>query len=343
MNLKSGIFEEDDEYMIIDLDVASYYPNLAIKNSLFPKQLSNLFCKVYEDIYFERKHYKSLMWEYRNTPKAEEADLIQQGLKLSLNGVFGKTNSEYSYLYSPSMTMSITLNGQLLLMMFVERLYEVIGETLTVIQANTDGVTIRVKRTDEKKVNEIVEWWQDLTSLELEAEYYEKMIIRDVNNYIAVYGGKKKGKVKYKGVFEYKKDLHKNHSALIIPKALEAYFVHGKSVRDFIRNHDDMYDFMCMSKGNSKWKPHIMNNSGEVVSVQKINRFYVSKSGHMLFRENLETGSRVSVLKDSYITIANDLRNTEFKDIKNKLNYNFYIKRAFDVINEIECAQTSLF
>lgn len=76
--IEPGIYNADDEYMIVDIDVASYYPNLSIKNKLYPKHLGEEFCIVYEDIYVERKAAK------KSGDKAMDA-----GYKLSLNGSYG--------------------------------------------------------------------------------------------------------------------------------------------------------------------------------------------------------------------------------------------------------------
>lgn len=47
-SVESQVVESDDENLIVDWDVASYYPNLAIKNRIFPQHLSEQFCDIYE-------------------------------------------------------------------------------------------------------------------------------------------------------------------------------------------------------------------------------------------------------------------------------------------------------
>ena len=110
-SIHAGIYEADDEYDIKDIDVASYYPNLAIKNKFFPEHLGIEFCDIYESIYEERKKYP------KRTHKMENL-----ALKLALNGSYGKSNSQYSPLYDPMYTMKTTINGQLLLCMLSEQL-----------------------------------------------------------------------------------------------------------------------------------------------------------------------------------------------------------------------------
>lgn len=47
---------------------------------------------------------------------------MADGFKLSTNSVYGKSNSEYSFLYDPLYTLKTTLAGQLALCMLSEML-----------------------------------------------------------------------------------------------------------------------------------------------------------------------------------------------------------------------------
>jgi DNA polymerase elongation subunit (family B) len=210
---------------------ASYYPNLAIVNKVYPKHLSETFCDVYEDVYIQRKGFAK--------GTSENATM-----KLALNGVYGDSNSKFSPFYDSQYTMTITISGQLSLCMLSEKLLEIEG--LDIIQINTDGVTVRVPRDRVDDHVKICEDWEKLTGLELERNDYNSMYIRDVNNYIAEYTN---GSLKRKGAYEYEDlDWSKNHSGLIIQMAAVAYLTEGKPVQDTIRNHKDKMDFMMRVK-----------------------------------------------------------------------------------------------
>lgn len=76
---ENKIFESDDEYEILDIDVASFYPNLAIVNNFRPKHLGEAFSKVYKNLFLERRKY----------PKGS---VENQSYKIILNGrinIFG--------------------------------------------------------------------------------------------------------------------------------------------------------------------------------------------------------------------------------------------------------------
>ena len=277
------IFETTETHQIVDVDVASYYPNLAIKNNLYPAHLGEEFCEAYEGIYKTRKSY----------PKSAPEN---GAFKLALNGAYGGSNNEYSPFYDPQYTMSITINGQLLLCMLVEQMLKIPG--LQMIQANTDGITYYCPKQYLDHQREICRWWERRTNLELEEALYTHMYVRDVNSYMAVY---ESGKVKRIGAYAYERadenpatrevPYHKDPSALIVPKAAEAVLVHGKDIEQFIREHRDPYDFMLRAKvprsNNlmmrwSEWETEI--------KLPTIIRYFVSRNGGSLVKVAPPTG-----------------------------------------------------
>lgn len=275
-SIDSTIVESDDDYELWDWDVASYYPNLAIKNNLYPEHLSAQFCEIYNDIYLQRK-------------KLKKGTALNRALKLALNGAYGDSNSKYSPFYDPQFTMSITINGQLLLCMLAQYLIDIPG--LTMVQINTDGLTVRCPRKHIEDMKNICKWWEDYTCLELESVIYSRMFIRDVNNYIAE---TPKGKLKRKGAYAYERitenpdtmdrQWHQNHSALVIPKAAEAALAHGQDIRDFIVNHKNIYDFMLRTKvgksDNLMLSQWFEGRDGPVTKteLQRTTRYYVSNA-----------------------------------------------------------------
>ena len=171
-SLSEKIVKETKKYMLRDADVSSMYPNIAISNKIYPEHLTEKFCDIYQDMYEQRKSYA------KNTPE-------NAMLKLALNGTYGKSNDKYSVFYDPKFTMSITINGQLSLLMLTDRLLKIEGMKL--VQLNTDGITVAMLRETEDEYKEVCTQWQKDVGLELEFVDYSKMIIRDVNSYIAVY------------------------------------------------------------------------------------------------------------------------------------------------------------
>lgn len=260
-SIDSAIVESTDTHAIVDLDVTSYYPSLAIVNRIYPEHLGETFCDIYEGLKAERVNHK-------------KGTAINAMLKLALNGTYGDSNNIYSPFYDPKFTMAITINGQLLLCMLSEQLMNIPG--LRMIQANTDGVTVYCPRDHLDMLDLICQGWASITGLELEEARYNRMFIRDVNNYIAEYDD---GKVKRKGAYEYDLEWHQNQSAIVVQKAAESALLDGEDIRYYITTHPDPLDFMLRTKvpRNSRlvW-------GEEEQQLQNITRYYISNNGKSL-------------------------------------------------------------
>lgn len=330
-SIESQIVSSNDEMIILDLDVASFYPNLAIANRLYPAHLGTEFCDIYKNVYDMRSGYA------KGTP---ENDM----LKLSLNGVYGDSNNVYSPFYDPAYTMAITINGQLLLCMLAEKLMTI--PTLSMIQANTDGLTVLVHRSLQPMVETVRHEWEQLTRLQLEEAIYDHMMIRDVNSYIAVYEGGKK--VKRKGAYGHTtktKDVkwgdlgwHQNHSMQIVAKAAEAALVHGADIREFITNHENIHDFMLVTKVPRSSK--LMCGDRKV---QNITRYYISTDGAPLTKVMPPLPKVLAVNPDApnrEMSVNKGWLATECNDIKRfnraTLNYDYYINETNKLVKPLQ-------
>ena len=338
----AGLYEAKAGWTIMTSDVTSFYPNLAIKNKFAPEHLPNKeFCDLYEWIFEERK----------KIPKTDPKNYV---FKIILNSTYGLTGDENSFLYDPRMTMQITINGQLLLSMLYEMLSLEIPEAIPLMQ-NTDGLEMMIPNSKVEKYMEICERWQLITQLNLEHDEYQKMIIGDVNNYIAVY---KNGKVKCKGRFEWedlqKKKvsvLHKNKSFLIIPKAIYAYFVNGTDPELYLAQNQEIYDYCGGVKAKSGWhyEERYMQQGQVIVNrLQKIVRYYVSNTGGKLVKCHVD-GREIQVESGQWLqNVINEVdlsRPFHTYDI----NTSYYLEEIYKAIEQIEkvkpksYAQLSLF
>jgi hypothetical protein len=268
-SVESQVIHSTDTHQIVDVDVASFYPNLAIKNNLFPAHLGKEFCDAYLNVYKTRKTY----------PKGTAEN---EAFKLALNGAYGGSNNEYSPFLDAFYTMSITINGQLLLCMLTEQMLKVPG--LRMIQANTDGITYLCPHEYLDHTRAVCRWWEELTHLELEEALYNRMFIRDVNSYMAE---KQDGGLKRIGAYAHQtaeenpgtRELpyHKDWSARVVAMAAEAALVRGEDIREFITNHGDVFDFFLRTKVP---RSSTLEWGGEQVS--NIVRYYISRTGKPL-------------------------------------------------------------
>ena len=272
-SVESEVIESDDEHVVVDLDVTSYYPNLAITNGFYPEHLGKSFVSIYKHLFEQRKSY----------PKKSAESAM---LKLALNGVYGDSNNQFSVFYDPLYTMTITLNGQLLLCLLAEGLMHIDG--LRLIQVNTDGLTVRVPRANKWLVDTAAAAWQQRTGLNLEEAIYKVMMIRDVNNYIAVY---ENGNTKRKGAYEGRPveqggtlEWYKNHGGLVIPKVAEKVLVDGAPIRQTVEQWPDIMDFMLRTKVPRSSYLAIEREGQQPQQLQNITRYYIAKGGGRLFK-----------------------------------------------------------
>ncbi len=276
-----------DEWLLRDIDVASLYPSIAIVNRLAPAHLGEVFTNEYATLPQERKK-----WQELKGKKCVEAN----SLKLAGNGTYGNSNNKFSPFYDPQFTMTITINGQLMLCMLAEWLTNV--PTLQLIQVNTDGITYRIHKDHEPTAAAICKQWQDYTKLVLEDANYKRMWIRDVNNYIAE---DMKGDLKQKGAYWHPDPLdyansiseaqppawHKDLSAIVTIRAAVAAMVQGIDPATFIRAHSNPFDFICRVKADRASRLMLGD-----VQPQNTSRYYVAKNGAALNKISPPVGAQ---------------------------------------------------
>ena len=327
-NTPEIIIPKEDE-MLLDSDVASLYPSLLIAYNFVPPHLGKAFLETYQNIRTERLIAK------RNGDKIKN-----ETLKLSLNGLSGNLQNEYSWVYSPESVMKIRMNGQLLLLMLTEKIIQAGGK---IKQLNTDGVLYLFPKNKQEELNSILKEWEQLTKLELETDEFERFYQFAINDYIGVLKGYSEmhnsDLIKQKGMFISKVSLGKGMQAMIIPKALNEYFVNNIPIENTIKGSNDINDFITYQKVSKEFS---VEYNGNLIS--HINRYYVSKLAPYLFKCKVKNGIRsgyINMLKGHGVKIVNDLNSiTKFP---NDIDYEYYIGECKKIINQFECKQLSLF
>lgn len=324
-SIDSTIVTEDEDHAIIDYDVTSLYPSIAIVNEVFPQHMTRKFCDIYGQMKHDRVSYK------KGTPE-------NAMLKLALNGVYGDSNNRYSPFYDPQYTMTITINGQLMLCMLAEKMMEIEGVSL--IQINTDGITIRVPRAKIDAVEAVNKKWMETTKLELERADYSRMFIRDVNNYIGEYTD---GKLKRKGAYEWDAlyrpehpnpasiQWHKNHSAIVVQRAAEEHLVNNVTIEDFIEQYTDHYDFMLRTK-----VPRTSKLMWGEDQIQNVTRYYISTNGEQFvkimppLKKNPDKWRNIKIHDGWKTTPMNTMGKVA------NIDYRWYIEEAYKLVSPLQ-------
>ena len=326
---KPSIFIAKEDEVISDVDVASLYPSLIIEYGFYPPHLGKEFLEVYKGIKDERIEAKHNGNKLKNLT-----------LKLSINGLSGNLQSEFSWCYSPKTVMRIRINGQLLLLMLAEKLISI---GCQIIQANTDGLFVLRKKKDEQKFKDVCKWWENLTKLELEEDRFERFYQFAINDYLGVLEGYKDSKnpklLKKKGLFIDSVTLGKGMQPMIIPKAINANLADNIPVEETIRNCKDINEFITYQKVDKKFAVQYMNKF-----INHINRYYVSTNGGYLYKCEVEDGKIVkfaNMLTASGVTLCNDI--TAIKEFPRNINYKYYIKEANKILAKLKIQEQGLF
>lgn len=98
-------------------------------------------------------------------------------------------------------------------------------------------------------------------------------------------------KIKRKGAYEYNTQWHQDPSSPVVAMAAEAALVRGESVRDFITNHRDPFDFMLRAKvPRSNKLMHRWPEFGVELELQHITRHFISHNGGYMVKLAPPTG-----------------------------------------------------
>lgn len=340
-----AVYVENSDSIIVDRDVASYYPNMIRSLKVCQKHLiPKAWFRIADTIVDERLEHKHLA-------KDKSLDVMERDkhataaacLKIVANaGIFGKMGSEKSFLCDKKAMYQVTINGQLFLLMLIEKL-ELAG--IHVISANTDGIVTIVPRELEQTADDICHWWEKHLGLELEFTYYTKYVTEGVNSYLTV---KRGGSSKFKGRMNPKmflEDLSKGYNSPIVAKCVTEYFINGTPVMETLRNAKSILDFCRTQNVNHKYRlefTHVVD--GKIVTdiVQRNTRFYISSTGGTLMKvesmgwneRNEEQVNKSSLCAGQRVSICNTVDDTDISELN--VNYLYYYNEAMAIIEPIE-------
>lgn len=357
----------DDDHILIDRDVTSYYPYIIMTLGLAPRHMSWAFGKVYRKIVMRRLKAKesaqkleteikdlesriaqrnddgpSLMEERLSDLKAELAvfETEANSLKITINGSFGKFGSQYSTLFSPELLIQTTITGQLSLLLLIEWLE---SDGIPIVSANTDGIVIRCPKHKIKTMDAIVREWEDATGFGTEATEYSALYSANVNNYIAV---KTNGEVKLKGYYA-KPGLMKNPQNQICNEAVIDYITKGTPVEKTIRECKDIRKFLTVrtvdggaiwgvkevqfdrfGKRGQRLKPGVRFDTSEAEYLGKAIRWYYSN----------ETDGSIHYKRNGNRVPRSDGARPlmELPDnFPDDIDYRWYIRESREILKEI--------
>lgn len=339
------------ERSIRNKDVASYYPHLMTIPLSEGKQYG--YCS--RNIPSPQVFVQTLEDRVK-AKKAGDKDTAN-ALKLVLNTTYGtmlngRNGVAYNDLYDPLMGRSVCITGQLLLLELSVHLTRECP-TLKIIQLNTDGIMVSFDNSDEAKWQEITQEWQDRTGFELEEDFIQKIVQKDVNNYVEVPvdGGKPKVKggqlvrgILTNGNIDFTTmglppwdnmtggAFNINNNAVVVARAIRDYFVDGTPPEKTIGDCTSILDFQLVAKVGGKYSGVVHMVGNREIPVQKVNRVYATADRNYgtLYKTHAVTGNpaKVAGLPTHCVVDNNNHLPIEVVDRK------WYVKQAQKYIND---------
>lgn len=328
-----------------DADVGSQYPNSIIKLDIYAPHLENTIMRQFKSKITKRFVYKDRAKQLKEEGRADEArayESVQEMLKLCLNGgYYGKLGQKGSFLEYPEGLLKVCMGNQIEILMLVEMMEQA---GFNVISGNTDGIVTMYPEEREKEYLAICkEWEEKVGNLEmgkLEFADFVGMWQDNINSYIAK---KTDGKVKKKGRFCTEFLLHRNKSARVVPLALEAYFIEGKDPIEFVRNHNNIFDFCIGKKAvGGMYYEEQWEEQGRVVTKRhkKLVRYFISKQGTVLWKRGINNEGDPMNNQVNAPTLLGQPLITYFNKAYESSNYNIdydhYILEVLERIDNIE-------
>jgi hypothetical protein len=348
-NEKNRIIKPTDRETCRDADIGSQYPNGIIKRMLFPSHLGQKWLNGYTWIRDKRMDFKATS-KKKDISKAEKSKYegLAEMFKLALNGGgFGKLNEQYNWQYDPFCAFSCTIGNQFEILMLIEMLEL---NKIHVISANTDGIVCLFDNSLSDTYYKICAEWEVKVGNDkigkLEYTDYSLMIQSSVNDYIAVKKDEpdETKRVKKKGDFSTDYLINKNKSRLIIPLALENYFLKNIPVEETIMRDRNIFHFCIGAKASKDfhYETYGRDNSKEVY--HRMIRYYVAKDGKKLMKiknpDSESPGNDVTSCEAggwlckivNLIDVGDDIRSYN-------INYKYYIDKALERIKLIHGAK----
>lgn len=324
--LSNQVYTEENDYEIIDIDIESLYPQFItnFKSFRFPEVLE----RYVEFKTFRVTQTKPNIKKHKGTPEETKWKDIDSFYKVILNGVSGYLDMEYSWLYYPEGIMKVRCGGQLTLLTIVEECWL---NDIIVIQANTDGLTVKIHKSKIDWFYDIVKKTEEKYQVKFEYERYSKMIFRSVNSYLAI---PKIGKPKKKGEFVTNPELGNSVNFLVIPKCLELYFIKGirpeEVFGDPIKYGLHIYD-VCASFKVSRDYTVLWNGEKQ----QRLNRFFVKKNAPYLYKLKNTKDKPDNMLKGWGVQIYNN-HSDDITFEEHQIDTRYYLAEINKIISEIE-------
>ncbi|EAG6798072.1 hypothetical protein AJN15_06385 [Listeria monocytogenes] len=307
---------QSDE-LIIMADVDQLYPTMMIEYDLLSRGVSR-------PEKFEKILETSLKLKSEGRKKEREP------YKRICNITYGAEGDKFNPMFDARNRLLVCVYGQLFMLDLIEKLEAITSFEL--IQSNTDGVLIKIKEKDFDVLDDIVFEWENRTGLHMSFDFYQKVIQKDVNNYLII---DEEGNYKSTGAY-VKKLSDLDYDLAIVNKAVVNYFVHNIPVENTIMQCQNLIEFQKVVKLTSKFEYATYNRKKQTEKVFRVFASNNEKDGEL--RKVKKTDDKLSSQKIANTPLNCFIDNSDItaKKIPKDLDKKWYIKLAKKRIKDFE-------
>lgn len=317
--------ESDEEYGIFNVDATSFYPSLMIQLGLISRALTNP--NDFVQVFNERVRIK------HKKDKTKEDDQLQAAYKMVLNTTYGASGNQYLDIYDPEHCASVCRHGQILLFTLMCKFSKI--PTCKIIQSNTDGIMIYIRRSQLDYVEEMCREWSEVTGIGLERDDIKFIYQKDVNNYIEATDKKKKvigawlrrdGRIENGGFPTVKYN--------VCTEVAKAYLLEGKDILHTLVTWPNLLDFAITCKKGATFSKCVQMVGDKFVEVNKINRVIAVKDETMgkLYKLKLKGEVAKRLIDSDDEDIAETITDKELLDEIGRLRELQKIKDAKPIV-----------
>ena len=249
---KQQVFCTPDE-IIFDVDVDQLYPSLMIEYNLLSRAVE------------EPQKFRNILntsLELKKAGKKKE----REPYKRICNITYGAEGDKFNPMYDPLHRNLVCVFGQV----FIVDLLDKVEDIITLLNSNTDGIFVKLKRKDVNEFKRRVHEWEQRTRLHMSYDEFSSIWSGDVNSYIAI---RKDGTYHAKG--GYVKELNDlDYDLPIVNFAIKDYITKKIPVESTVYSCDELRSFQKVYKLSSKYKFVVHN---EKIYTDKCYRVFASK------------------------------------------------------------------
>ena len=222
---------KSDEVLIM-ADVDQLYPTIMVEYNLLSRNIK-------DPESFKKILAKSLELKALGLKKEREP------YKRICNISYGAEGDKHNPMYDPLHRNLVCIFGQVFMIDLIDKIENI----CELIQSNTDGILIKIKKDNVDRFKQEVNKWQERTKLHMSFDEYVKVVQKDVNNYILI---DDKGNYKTKGAYVKKlNDL--DYNLAIVNEAVVNYLVYKIPVEETILNCKELKKFQQIVKVSSNY------------------------------------------------------------------------------------------